>query len=374
MGTKEILKYSIALILVFAIASCGSEQVELSKEDTLKKLEIEKLGIEKKIMALKSELGVKEEIKSIPVQTEMVKSSQFKRFVNLQGIVESDHNVLLAPKTNGVVTSVKVKEGQYVNKGDLLLTLDNAILNKQIEEVEHQLNFANTLFEKQERIWKKKVGSEVQYLEAKNNKENLENRLNTLKEQSDMSRLYAPFSGVIDMISPKVGEAAMAGMGAIRLVSQKNLKIRIDYSEAYSSNFKKGDMVEISFPDLKLDKMNFKISSISQSIDSKNRSVTAYVEIPSKYKEIKPNMICVARLNDYTRDSAMVVPVNLIQKEKDEEFVLLNNNSKVIKRKVKTGPSYKNSILVESGLNEGDELITVGFQSVNEGDDVLINN
>jgi membrane fusion protein, multidrug efflux system len=374
---NRVLGISTLIIVtsLFAI-SCGeTAEANMSKEELLTKLKADKATITKQISELEHELG-KDIKESTPVEVIEVNTQTFKRYVDVQGFVKSDRNSMVSPRMGGLVTSVSVSEGQKVSKGQVLASIDDSVQKKQLAEAENSLEFISTLYDRQKRLWEAKAGSEIEYLKAKNDFESMTRRIEIIKEQIDMLKIRAPFSGTVDQIIAKVGETSMPGMSAFRLVSSSGLKVLAELSESYSSNFKKGDMVQVIFPDLDGETLNLKISSVTRSIDSKNRTINVYIDLPENISRINPNMLCIARLNDFTADSVIVVPVNLVQMENEREYVYLasQKGEKILTQKkyVSSGESYMDKIIIREGLIPGDVIISNGALQVSSGDPLEI--
>ncbi|MDC1068211.1 efflux RND transporter periplasmic adaptor subunit [Candidatus Kapabacteria bacterium] len=348
-------------------SATDEEKVDLKAK--LKSVNTEITSYNATIQDLKKVLGQKEKFEA--VETNLISKSNFDRYVSLQSVVESDLNAMISPKMSGVITGINVNEGDYVKKGDILIEIDNSIQLRRLAQAKNQLSFIETVYQKQKRVWDKKVGSEIEFLKAKNDYENMLENIKLIEEEISMLNVKAPFSGVVDMVSPKVGEAVAPGMGVIRLVSNSNLQIKVDFAENYLTNFHKGDKVQVYFPDADIDTLNLKISTISKSVDTKKRTVTAFISVPSN-SNITPNMIAVTRFNDYSLDSAIVIPINTIQKSNTGNYVYVvdedSNGNKIAKSKVvKTGESYQDKIVVLSGLEVGEELVTTASSNVREG-------
>jgi RND family efflux transporter MFP subunit len=257
--------------------------------------------------------------------------------------------------------------------------LDDDMLMKRVKELNDSYGFAKTIFEKQKRVWEKNVGSEVEYLQAKNNLENLENRMELLKEEVDNARIKAPFSGVIDKVYIKEGQMASPSMPAFRIVSQSNLQIRTDVAESVSYRLTEGSEAKVFFPDLKLDTLNLKISAISEGIDRVNRTVSVYVNLPKAvYNKVKPAMLASVRYKTAKIDSALTIPTNIIQKEGTTDYVFVvakNEKGKTIadKKIIVVGKSFSGVTQVEGGITNSDKLITVGYENLREGDLIKFN-
>lgn len=376
-----LLSVALSLLAATLLSSCSDASSgdaatpEVLREE-LAALNEEKAALQERIDAIEEELrangDVEETVKLTPVKSVKLRNDTLAHFIEVQGMVESDRNIFVSPKQAGIVTRVFVTEGSRVQAGDVLAQLDDSLLRKQLAELETQFAFAKTMFEKRKRVWESKVGSEMQYLAAKNDMETLERRIASVNEQIDMMKVRAPFAGIVDEVVPKVGEAVQPGPGAFRVVSHSNLKVAVQVSEAYRASIKKGDPVTLHFPDVPNGSYASRVTAISESIDAQNRTFTLYAGIPSNSKSIKPNMICTATLNDVTKEDVIVVPVNTVQRFNNEQYVMLvksdSEGYKASRVVVQTGLSYRDRIVVTNGLQEGDDLVTVGFQDLADGD------
>lgn len=365
--------------LFFGFISCQkSEGTQATKQNELKKLKTQLKEIQAKIEVLEKELEGSSngngEFLSVNVQ--VIKSQIFKRFIEIQGKVESSKAVSLSSKVAGPITQIYVSNGSSVNKGQLLVQLDDGILQKSLQELYTSLEFANLMYEKQKRLWEQKAGSEVQYLQAKNSKETLEKRIQSIKEQIESCKIYAPFSGVVDEVIPKLGEMVSPGLPVIKLTALSDLKVVADVSEAYINTIKQGTNVTINFSELN-NSIDSKISVISKTINPTNRTFRIEIKIPSSLNTVKPNLLCSVKINDITIENAIVVPINLIKLDENKrEFVYVAseaNGKTIVSRKyIQTGLSYNGNTIVTDGLNQNDLVITDGSSDVSEGQSIQI--
>lgn len=372
------MKKHILLIAVLAsiLASCGGQKKEgvEGKKEELTKLKAERVENEKKIKALEIEIGKLEpnkviEAKVKPVSVDTLDAETFRHYVELQGSVDAKNNVMVTPKSGGAVVAMYVKEGDFVKAGSVIGRVDNSILKESVEELKTQMSLANTLYEKQKSLWDQKIGTEIQFIQAKNNKESLERRMSTLNTQLSQTNIVSPMSGVVDMVNVKVGEMASPGVGVVRIVNLSNLKVLAKVSDTYASSVKKGDQVIVKFPDLKKE-FKAKVSFVSTTVDPLSRTFTIEANLPSD-RDIKPNMMANVQINDQTAKNALAIDQNFVQSTEKGNVVYVavtEGNKKVAKAKeVKTGLSYNGKIEILSGLTAGDQLITLGYQEVSDG-------
>jgi len=369
--------FSLSVITIAILASCSqAPNGELSKlkaeRDSLKEVRFE---IDEKIFGLETKIAkLDSTIEQKLVTTYQVQKDTFKHFFEVYGVAETDFAVTLYAESNGVIQNISVNEGQEVRKGQILARQDDEIINRNIREVQTQLDLAKTLFEKQKRLWEQNVGSEVQYLEAKNRKESLESSLATLNEQKNKATVRAPFDGVVDKIYPKTGELAAMGTPIVRLVNLDQLYLTADVSERYISDIKEGDDVKIIIN--RKDTVLSKISRIGKYVNPTNRSFEIRVEINEKLNQLRPNSLVVLQINDHVESDAILVPSSIIMQDgkgKDYVYVLgtdENNFQVASKRSVSTGMSYEGMTVVKSGVLPTDKLIDKGSRSVRDGDRV----
>lgn len=250
------------------------------------------------------------------VTTTEVKRQDFSHKIEIQGDVETDQNILINAETSGIITSVRVKEGQKVSKGQTLITIDSEILQRNIEELNTSLELANYMYEKQKALAQQGLGTEVELEQAKNQKESLEQKLKTLKSQQGKAVVKAPFSGVIDEVMVNQGEMASPQVPLIRLVNNKDVKITAGVSENHLSKIKVGTNVDLIFPTLNDTVIHSKVSYTGNYIDPTNRTFRIHIEIKNN-KVLLPNQLAKIKITDFELDSALVINKNAILQDTD---------------------------------------------------------
>ena len=248
---------------------------------------------------------------------------------------------------------------------------DVRALQQQIADIQTSLDLATQVYQKQKNLWDQKIGTEIQYLQSKNTKESLENKVATMQEQVRMSKIISPINGTIDAVNVKIGQAVAPGVPAINVINFSNLKIKADVSESYAARIKLGNEVLVLFPDMH-DSIKSKVNYASRAINNLTRTFSVEVLLDDK-KEYHPNMVAKLKINDYQSTAPqVVVPVKFIQKGTNENFVLVAENGKVVKKLIKISHEYNGLAELSEGLKEGDLLITEGYDLVNEGDQVNV--
>ncbi len=367
---KNAILLSTALTAMF-LASCGGAEkpTDAKAQEELKSIQLQIADLQKKEQELLKQLGGNESARTKLVETQTIALATFQNDLTVEGMVDAQNSTIATSKVPATVTEILVKVGQQVSAGQALARLDNTSLVQSKRELEQQYDFAKTLYEKQLRLWKKGVGTEVQFLSAKNQMEALSKSLNTLNANIDMYTIKAPIDGSVEAVDLKVGQVAAPGMPYFKVVNVSMIKAVAEVSEAYSGSVHQGDAVEIEFPDLNK-KINSRIGFASKFIDPLNR--TFKVEIPLLgVKDIKPNMVARLKITEYQKNNTVVVPSNCVQVTEKEAFVMVakEENGKIVAQKqlVKLGLSNKNITEVIDGLQVGDLLIVNGFQELAEG-------
>lgn len=361
-------KHHSALLFLLVFMACGQP----TAEEKLKKLKQQEADLKKEIAQLEKEVNktdtAAKKMKSVIVTA--VKDSVFEHYIDIQGAVDARENVNVSSKVPGVITAIYVKEGQNVSKGQTLAQVDDQILRANMAELRTQLDLATTLYEKQQNLWKQQIGSEVQYLNAKNQKESLERKMSTLNDQLSQAKIISPINGVVDAVVSKLGDNASPGSTSFRVVNSADLRVLANVAEAYAGVVKTGDQVVVKFPDI--DKqIRTKIGFAARAIDPVSRTIK--VEVPlSSDPALRPNMIAQIKIIDYSTPHALVIPVNIIQYALGRSYVIVAEKSKdgvIAKRRdVEVGRTYNDKAEIKSGLQAGDNVVTTGYQGLNDND------
>ena len=372
---------SILLIILLATA-CGKKDITeiQQKQEQLTQKEKDLVTLKKEILDLKREiqsLDTNARDNAIAVMAIEIKKGVFKNPFEVQGIVKSDRNVLVSPEVPAKIVRLHIKEGQKVSKGQVIATLDGSTANAQINELEGSMELAKLNFEKQERLWNKNIGSEMQYLQAKNQYEQLQNAIQTAQTQLGKYSLRSPISGTVDVVMANEGEfvGSMTGGPVARIVNLSDIKIVASASETYLGKLKVGQEVSLSFPSIQLNTTE-KVSAISNVINPNNRTFSFYVK-PTKYiKMMKPNLLAMITAHDYEANDAISVPTKLIRVANGQHFIYTiktNGNKRIVQKSIiQIDKQFPNKTIIKSGLAPGDMVITEGVNSVIVGDEVKI--
>lgn len=397
---KQIIRISIAAWMMILVAACGDNRKEGKsalgdKKAQLQKLKNQQTKLAEEIQALETEIAKADpeaarESNARLVSLLTVTNQDFAHYIELQGKVDAENISIVTPRgAPGQVKAIYVKHGDRVNKGQLLLKLDDAIIRQNIaaakqglEQIKTQLSLAQSLYERQKNLWDQNIGTEVQLLQAKTNVEALQNQLKTAEEnvkvaqeQLNTTNVYAEVSGIVDQLNVKVGEyfqGVVAGSATpqIQIVNTSNLKVVTDIPENYLTQVHKGSIAEIIIPDLNNKKISTTVSLVSQSINVNSRGFVAEAKIPYE-AELKPNQVAIMKILDYSSKNAIAIPVNTVQTDEKGKYVYVGvkEGDKIVARKkhVVVGELSGQLIEVKSGMVSGDQLVSEGYQNIYDG-------
>lgn len=375
------MKNTLILALLVVLAACQQGNELDTKKAQLAAYRAEMDELKSKMTALEKEIALLDTAGAVKkpklVTLGAVTRSDFSHYIDLQGSVESDENIAVQPGMPGVVTRVYVKEGDAVSPGKILAETDNRAIRESIEQLKTNLDFARTAYEKQKRLWDKKIGSEIQFLQAKTQVESLEKSLASLEAQLDMSRIKSPISGVVDQVNVKVGEYAAPGFsGAFRVVNVNSMKVTAKVADSYIGKVKVGNPVQVRLTDLN-DTLNARISYVGKVVDPMSRTFNIEINVSGMNSDIRPNMMSVISINDEVLTQVVNLPANYVQRDAEgRSYVMVAEGSKdkMVARKklVSTGISYGDRVVITSGLDGGEQYIISGYQEVTEGQPLVL--
>lgn len=366
------------VIILFMAASCSQQETNdlEAKKAQLASYNQEMTDLESKIKALEREIAQADpefaaELNTYTlVSTIPVEQKKFVHQIEARAIVESRKNIVVSSESMGRITSIKVKEGDQVSQGQVILTIDSEILRNNIEELKTSIDLAKVVYERQSNLWENNIGTEIQYLQAKNNYESLERKLETANSQLAKSVIRAPFSGNVDHMFVREGEMAQMGGPIVRIVSLKDMYLKADISEAHIGKFKIGDVVEVEFPSLNK-KFESKVTAVGQVIEPANRTFTLEIGLNNNDPLIKPNLTAIVKLTDYVNAEALVVPTEIIQKDNKGDYVYVvekKDDGTIASRvHITLGKSFQNESEIIAGLSSNHSVISRGFREVTDG-------
>jgi len=377
-------KYISFISLSILLAACGGKTQPIQKGDlSSQKAQIEKQidSLNKILVEIDSQLNADtdEEVPEIEVDT--VQNQIFTHYIDLQGNVNTDGNVMVIPEAMGSVKKIYRNEGDHVHKGQIIMVLDDKVVRNQISEVRTQYSLAKTTYERQKKLWDQKIGSEMAFLQAKTRKEALSKKLRTLSSQLAKFSVKAPISGTLDDMMIKEGEMAAPQRPVARVVNLDKVYMQADVSEKYLPQIKKGTQVDVYFP--VIDKtLQSRVSYVGNFIHPNNRTFKIRVNLRNNEGFLKPNLTGNLKIKDFETDSAIVLPLSLVQEDRHGQnyvYVLEPIEDEpgihqVVKRIIELGKGYQDKVMIETGLKAGEIIATQAARGLTEGDKVKIEN
>ena len=416
---KQRINIALILLLAIAIVSCkptDEKMVEkinrrmLKADERIEKFETRKVGLqqqlelveeriaanpegavnnngekkkkkikdlEKKLASLKKELGADtivavENIQSNYVTVIQPEKKKFQKYIDIQGAVTSKDNVIISSNTGGLLETLFVTEGQSVSRGQVLAKVNSDVIESNIAEFESQLTLAVAVYERQKRLWEEQnIGTEIQFLQAKNNKENIEKRLETLHVQLRDASVYATISGVVNEVIGVQGALVGPGSPIVQVVNLINVQVEAEIPESFSGVFKKGDNVEVYFQSIDVTK-SATIKAIGQTINPGNRTFKIEVDLSNRDKALKPYMLATLKLKEYESNDEIIIPTRLIQDGSKGNFVYVVEGNLVAKKWITMGETYNGESEISEGLQGDETIIDLGFRDVLEGETIEI--
>lgn len=379
------MKNILIFMSIVLLASCGAstDTGDASVEDLsglIKEKEQQVIVLKTEIDSIKRQIikldpdYFQKEIKSLEVMT--VKTEDFKSYYEVQGLVSADEEVVISSEMPGRLTSLNIELGSNVTKGQLIGTVDTEGTEKQIEELKKSMELANDVYDRQKKLWDQNIGSEIQYLQAKNNKERLEKTLNSVQTALKKSKIYAPMSGSISMMMAEKGEVVSPGVPIARMMSTTRVKLLADVPEKFVRNVKKRDKVLVKIP--ALDYSNeVEVSRIGNFIHPNNRTFEVEVRLSNPGGTLKPNLLALMYINDYSAKNTIVLDQGLVQQDlsgKYYVFAVKEENGKYFaeKRTIEMGRTYDGKVEIKSGIEPNDKVIVSGISYLADSQEIKI--
>jgi len=387
---KKILALTV-LSLLFIGCSGGNKNEDVDaviKSKDLNKIKTSREIVHKEYEKIASELAKLDQAiadldpnKKIPlVRTMIVKDSIFKHYIEIQGNVETKENIMISPEYSGVLTQLNVAAGQRVSKGQVLARIDDGGMSSQLAQAETQLALAKTTFEKQKNLWDQKIGSEIQFLQAKTSMESQQKAVAQIKSQLNKTLVLAPFSGTIDNVLIEKGKVVAPGMDLFRIVNLNNMYVTANVPENYIEQLKLGALVEVNMSSIGKTYQG-KVRQIGNYINPNNRTFSIEIALPNPDNLLRPNQVAILKIEDYTNPKAIILPENIIQETANgSKIVYVIDKTKVaknaiaIQKTIEIGYVSGANIEVKSGLKPGETVITDGAKALKDGAEVEVIN
>ncbi|WP_396180964.1 efflux RND transporter periplasmic adaptor subunit [Flavobacterium sp.] len=370
------MKKLVLIAFSFLLFACGEKSTEdLIKDKNITELKNRKATIQSELEKIDAALlnGNKAPETEALVSVITLKDTVFNHYLEIQGNVNTKDNILVQPEFSGTLTILNVKAGQRVSKGQILGKVDDAGMSQQLASIENQYALAKTTFERQKNLWDKKIGSEIQYLQAQAQMISAQKAVAQMRAQVAKTVIRAPFSGTIDDVFVERGQVVAPNpQGLMRIVNLSNMYVSTTVPETYIGKLKVGTAVDVFLTSLGKTYKG-KVRQVANFINPSNRSFGIEVSVPNPDNLLRPNQVAQLKIIDYAIKNAIVVPTNVVQEDgQHNKFVFIATNvngKKGVAKKVvvKVGKSSDNVTEILSGLTANDVVVTEGANNIADG-------
>ena len=376
-------------LISLVIASCSGDAKTASVDKAIETKDVTKIKatraeIQKQYDAIGTELAKLDAalaeldtVKKVAlVSTAVVKDTIFTHYIDIQGNVDTRQNLIIYPEFSGVLSQVYVKAGQKVSKGQTLAKIDDGGLSNQLAQMETQAALAKTTFERQKNLWDKKIGSEIQFLQAKTNYEAQMKAVAQMKAQLAKTIVRAPFSGIIDEVITDKGQVVGPGQQLMRIVNLTDMYVSANIPESFIGKIKVGAIVDVQIKSIGKTYQG-KVRQVGNYINPNNRNFSIEVAVPNKDNLLRPNQVAVLKIEDYKKPNAILVPESIVTENAIGEKIIYtvditSKEPKALKKTITIGLTSGANVEVKSGLNKGETIIIEGARSVQNGDQIEI--
>jgi membrane fusion protein, multidrug efflux system len=369
---KKLSLVITALLLI----SCGDKKTvdELIKENNTVELGKLKGEYQTELGKIDAYLSKNKKTDEALVSFYSVKDTVFNHCIEIQGDVQTKENIIIYPEFAGTLTYLGVKNGQRVGKGQILARIADSGLSQQLAQAEAGYSLAKTTYERQKNLWDKKIGSEIQFLQAQTQMQTAAKAVALVREQISKTVVRAPFSGTIEDVMIEKGQVVAPGdpRGLMRIVNIGNMYVTTQVPEVHVGKVKVGSQVEVEVASVQ-GAIQGKVRQVSNNINAQNRSFAIEVAVPNKDNKLRPNQVAKLKIVDYQDKNALVVPSNVLLEDANKQkyvYIVENGNEKggiAKKVMVKIGQSYNNFTQILSGISENDKVVQEGVNTISEG-------
>lgn len=364
-------KHIVILTILSAslLQSCGeaAEGMEKLKEERktvvteLSTLQAQLDELNEQITEL--DTTVIEETKKVSAIT--INEEVFEHYFEIQGSVKADKNVIVVPEVGGLISEISVHEGDQVVKGSIIARINSDVVASNMKELEEQRDLAKYMFDKQQSLYDKGVGTELAVKQAEGQFRTLEQTIKSLETQQGKFVVRAPFDGYVEQVFPVQGEMTGPASPIIRLIALDKMSVKADISESYLRGINMNSAAQLRFPSLGLEPIiGLKLKRIGKFVNPVNRTITVEIDVPNKVEGVVPNLMSVLRIRDYVDSTALAVPTSVIRKDIEIPSVYIIKNGKAIRTAVVLGRSSGDYTVIESGISNGDQIVDKGLRGL----------
>lgn len=332
---QKILKCTVIISLLLMTVACGGEEE----------------AVETQAIVRPTDVAVIE-----------VKKQDYQEVYVLPGVAEAWDVISIPTQAMGPVTWIGVVEGQSVKEGDVLMRVNTDTLKGNLDSALVQLNSSKSDMDRTVNLFKAQAVSQKTHDDAVNAHELARVSHSLAQTEYDKGEIKSPVDGIVDSVTPKMGEYIQTGTSIATVVQLDTLKIYLDIPEYDIPYLSLGQKVEIQLADATNTSNTVVIGEISYISVTSNTSTLTYsarIDIPGNMG-IRPGQIVRARIVKQDFKDAIAVELYSVIDKDGTKIVYLDNNSVAEERIINVGTMFNDMIIVESGLSEGDRVVNYG--------------
>jgi len=304
---------------------------------------------------------------AVPVEVETVEKGAVRDEVEVVGNIRADEAVIIRPEINGLVKDLHFSEGDTVEAGDLLFSLDDEILSAELAEAESALELAKRNYDRSKQLYSRQVGTERTRDEALAALQSSEAKLALAKARLNKTKLRAPFSGIIGFREISVGAYVSSGTDLVRLVKTDPVEIAFRVPERFLSILRKGQTITVRVDAFHGREFSGKVFALDNVLDINGRSIQVRARVPNPDLLLRQGLFARVKLITELRQNAVIVPEAAIMPTLEGTYVYRVVDGKAKKTNVKIGRRMAGKVEIVDGLSAGETVIVAGQQKVRDG-------
>lgn len=310
----------------------------------------------------------------IPVEAVIAKSGSILRRITTAGNLSAIQWVSLHPEVDGKIVKIYFKEGEKVKEGEPLFKIDDAVYKAKVKETDARVALARLEYERSSKLLEKKFASASDRDKKFAEMQQAEANLDEAKIRLENTTIKAPFAGVMGLSEVSVGALVAASTELVNIVDLDPINVDFNIPESYLASVHVGDTVDVTIEDFDILPIEAKIKAISPEIDEHTRTVQLRAEMPNKELNYRPGEYARVLVDAGSVPNAVLIPETAIEREGEEEYVMLVVDNVAIRSTVSTGMRNGNEVEITHGVKAGDMVISAGQFKVRDGEEVNVVN
>ena len=309
---------------------------------------------------------------SVTVEAVQVATVSMPQTITAVGSLRSDESVTLRPEVAGRISAIGFQEGQRVAKGSLLVQLDTAVPEAEVQQARANMTLARSKYERAVDLAKSNFISSQAKDEADNNQRVAAAALQLAEAKLAKMQIRAPFSGIIGLRSVSIGDYVKEGADLVNLESIDPLKVDFRVPEVYMRQVTVGQPLQVQLDALPGKTFEGRVLAVNPLIDAAGRAVVIRAVVRNPDTSLRPGMFARVRLITRDAKDALVLPEQALVPQGDQQFVYRVIDNKAVRTTVEVGQRRDARVEVLVGLEAGDIVVTAGQLKLRDGAPVTV--